>query len=214
MLASFAIIISLLCMVLMFTILVRFKKLFSTESIIEKTKIQMNKIISDINNNANRDIELINSSSRRLRELLKNSEEEMKNLKEATNLLRNMIANVEQNKKEENSITTLRYFDEEELKPKIDPNASYTVNTENDFLRDETKVTTDGTAYKEVPLIITKVYDGKLNQVPKIKSEVQNNSLADKVERFFTQGYSAEEIAEKLSCSISEVQFIIDMNFS
>ena len=61
-----ALFISLVSLILMIIILVRFKKLFSTDSIIEKTKSQMNRVITDVNANANRDMELINESSRRL----------------------------------------------------------------------------------------------------------------------------------------------------
>ena len=68
--AYIALFISLVSLILMIVILIRFKKLFSTDAIIDKTKSQMNRVIMDVNNNANRDIELINESSRRLRALL------------------------------------------------------------------------------------------------------------------------------------------------
>ena len=68
--AYIALFISLVSLILMVVILVRFKKLFSTDAIIEKTKSQMNRVIMDVNNNANRDLELINESSRRLRALI------------------------------------------------------------------------------------------------------------------------------------------------
>ena len=67
--AYIALFISLVSLFLMIIILIRFKKLFSTDAIIDKTKSQMNRVIMDVNNNANRDIELINESSRRLRAL-------------------------------------------------------------------------------------------------------------------------------------------------
>jgi len=60
MLAGIAIFLSSISIILMLVILIKFKKLFSTESIIEKTKSQMNRVIMDVNNNANRDLELIN----------------------------------------------------------------------------------------------------------------------------------------------------------
>ena len=55
-----ALFISLVSLILMIVILVRFNKLFSSDSIIEKTKSQMNRVITDVNANANRDMELIN----------------------------------------------------------------------------------------------------------------------------------------------------------
>ena len=60
--AYIALFFSLVSLILMIVILIRFKKLFSTDAIIEKTKAQMNRVIMDVNNNANRDLELINES--------------------------------------------------------------------------------------------------------------------------------------------------------
>ena len=74
------------------------------------------------------------------------------------------------------------------------------------ILKDETKVTAEGAAYKEVPLIITKVYDD--NASVNVNSE---NSLSTKVSRMYANGMTVEEIALELDCSTSEVQFIIDM---
>ena len=61
--AWIALFISLVSLILMIVILIRFKKLFSTDAIIEKTKAQMNRVIKDVNGNANRDLELINEVS-------------------------------------------------------------------------------------------------------------------------------------------------------
>jgi hypothetical protein len=228
-----ALFLSLVSLLLMIIILVRFKKLFSTDSIIDKTKSQMNRVIMDVNNNANRDLELINESSRRLRALVNEADKKMENFKEATQLLRNSIAEAEKTAQ----------------KPKksvyIDPDASYTVtNTVNrnapaqqgslfddaeesvpkespkaqkSILKDETVVTPDGAAYKEVPLIITKVYDEKMNivktqqEAKTIQSQTSDRNLKDKVEKLFRQGMQIDDIAAELSCPASEVQFIIDM---
>ena len=187
----------------------------------------------DVNNNANRDLELINESSRRLRALLNEADKKMENFKEATQLLRNSIAEAEKaGQKTKKSVY-------------IDPEASYTVtNTVNrngpaqqgslfddaeesvpkespkaqkSILKDETVVTPDGAAYKEVPLIITKVYDEKMNivktqqEAKTIQSQTSDRNLKDKVEKLFRQGMQIDDIAAELSCPASEVQFIIDM---
>ncbi len=75
-------------------------------------------------------------------------------------------------------------------------------DNESKIFNDEINVTTDGAAYKQVPLIITKVMDEK-----KTKKEDINND----VKKLYEQGYSVEQIALELSCSIIEVQFIIDL---
>ena len=237
--AYIAIFLSLVCIILMIIILIRFKKLFSTDAIIDKTKAQMNRVIMDVNNNANRDLELLNESSRRLRALLNEADKKMESFREASQLLRNLIAEAE--KKSGSGAGKIVYVESAkepvqktpEVKPKVktnpyvDPDASYRVRTmpppagtqqslfdENEadeepktILKDETLVTPEGAAYKEVPLIITKVYDDK-----EASAEPKNNrTLKENVERLFHQGMQIDDIAAELSCSTSEVQFIIDM---
>lgn len=205
-----ALFISLVSLILMIIILIRFKKLFSTDAIIEKTKNQMNRVIMDVNNNANRDMELINESSRRLRALLNEADKKMENFREATQLLRNTMAEAEKftsNKKRKETY--------------VDPDASYRLTEkapakqgslfdeppeEKPILKDETVVTQDGAAYKEMPLFNIKVYDEKPGTSAK-----SNRSLKEKVEKLFNQGMQVDAIAEELSCPASEVQFIIDM---
>lgn len=182
--AYIALFISLVSLILMIVILVRFKKLFTTDSIIEKTKSQMNRVIIDVNNHANRDLELLNESTRRIKALLNDADKKMESFREASELLRGTIAEAE----------------------KIKP--------------------------KEAPLKIMKIYDDKAKESPAVQQELftskpepfpvrpqpapsqaagQTKSLKDKVERLFNQGMQIDDIAAELSCSTSEVQFIIDM---
>lgn len=225
MLLYLSIFLSVISITLMIVILVRFKKLFSTESIIEKTQDKMNKVIMDINSNANRDIDLINERCREARSLIATADRKMNEFHQATELLRNMIAEAESlgGKKR-------RVFYNQEPQPavktpvqrtthskSISPEDSFSV-TENDskngqrllfdedsVLSDETTVTSEGAAYKEVPLISAKLYDDK-------KIERNNDDiLKQKISKLFAQGMNAEDIALELSCSVSEVQFIIDM---
>ncbi len=224
-----ALFISLVSLILMIVILIRFKKLFSTDSIIDKTKAQMNRVIMDVNANANRDMELINESSRRLRALLNEADKKMENFKEAVQLLHNTIAEAEKSSHQHHASVTSRTT--------IDPDESYRVRTvpsapgiqqslfdevdkeaeKRSIIKDETIITNDGAAYKEVPLINTRVYDDKIGLVKKQKEaqDFQNQnsdkSLKEKVEKLFNQGMKIDDIAQELSCPVSEVQFIIDM---
>ena len=95
MLVNLALFFSIISVSIMIIILFKFKKLFSTDSIIEKTRDRMNKLIADINRNANNDIELLNESTRRIRVLLKDADEKMQSFNEATERLREMIAETE-----------------------------------------------------------------------------------------------------------------------
>ena len=226
--AYIALFISLVSLILMIIIIVRFKKLFSTDAIIDKTKSQMNRVIMDVNNNANRDIELINETSRRLRALLNESDIKMEHFREAMQLLRDTIAEAEKNgsgRREKKSTY-------------VDPDASFRLTDKapskqgslfddppqkesKTLLKDETVLTPDGAAYKEVPLIVTKVYDEKPlaekpapekpDYKPQFKVPKSDPSLKDKVEKLFHQGMQIDDIAMELSCPSSEVQFIIDM---
>ena len=47
--------------------LLKFKSLFSTEDIIEKTRSELNKLVMDINNNTDRNITVYNESSKNLK---------------------------------------------------------------------------------------------------------------------------------------------------
>lgn len=232
--AYIALFIALVSLILMIVILLRFKKLFSTDAIIEKTKSQMNRVIMDVNNNANRDLELINESSRRLRALLNEADKKMESFREATQLLRDTIAEAEKAGKgravktafvENERFAEIKPVGQKTKKnPYIDPDASYKVNKnasvqqgslfdepeEKSILKDETVITPDGAAYKEVPLIVTKVYDDSKDAV-KNQTSNSNSSLKEKVEKLFNQGMQVDDIAQELSCPASEVQFIIDM---
>ena len=237
--AYIAIFLSLVSIILMIIILIRFKKLFSTDAIIDKTKAQMNRVIMDVNNNANRDLELLNESSHRLRALLNDADKKMENFSEAAQLLRNLIAEsekavnsksgkvvyVEPAKTSEIKSSDNKAKTKTKVNPYIDPDSSYRVNKvppaagtqqslfddvdnepeQKTILKDETIVTSQGAAYKEVPLIISKVYEDKTS------NQKSNRSLKENVERLFNSGMQIDDIAAELSCSTSEVQFIIDM---
>lgn len=220
---------SLVSLILMIIILIRFKKLFSTDSIIEKTKAQMNRVIMDVNANANRDMELINEASRRLRALLNEADKKMESFREAEQLLQNTIAEAEKSGRKHHSNTASHTT--------IDPDSTYRVRTvppatvvqqslfdeldkepeKKSIIKDETIVTNDGAAYKEVPVINAASYDEKIAIIKRKKDaeeeqkQKSDRSLKEKVERLFNQGMQIEDIAQELSCPVSEVQFIIDM---
>lgn len=211
MLSYIAIFLSSISIILMIVILVKFKKLFSTESIIEKTKSQINRIVIDVNNNANRDIELINEATKRTRALLNDADKKMESFKEASQRLKDIIAETEKinskstkpsiyiNPEDTFNVTNQNYkqgslFEEENTEKK-----------NKSILKDETNVRPDGVAYKEIPLIVSKVFQDKA------KDDKSNKSLKEKVEKLFYQGMQVDDIAAELSCSISEIQFIIDM---
>lgn len=253
--SAIAIFLSIITIALLSIILIRFKQIFSTDNIIEKTKLYMDKMIKDINSQSNRDLELVKESSNRLKALLNESEHKMELFREATNRLRDMIAEADRI----NQIAGTAYIENKNLsgikpvrKPSsskrsfeivsdIDPDSSYKISkpqqrslfdaddegynsTPKSVLNDETTVTHDGAAYKKVPLIITDVYDEEPRTEPKSKnykppkkdyskapSLMVENNFADRVRHLLNKGYQVEQIATELSCSVTEVQLIIDM---
>lgn len=244
----FIIFISLINIVLWIVFLIRFKKLFSTDAIIEKTRYQLNNLMKDIDNATDRDIQLAEETSKRLQNAVKEAEMKMNLFAEASERLRGMIAEADKINKlsnhnnslfqDFNKISTTKpvtsrnvnsYLKNSGKKEKktVDPEAVYEVSIEKqpelfDSVEDNvtlniknpdvTIVTEEGAAFKEVPLISTKVLD----EVP-VQQDIgtmprKKNSLSKNVQNLYKEGYSVEEIASKLSCSITEVQFIIDMN--
>lgn len=238
MISYIAIFLSLISVIIFFIILIRFKKLFSTEHILEKTKKYMENMINDINTNANRDMELMNESSKRMRSLLRDADFQISKFNEASERLKNILSEVEKfsNGKSKpqiyqtnKNISEIPAIAKKNVSSKsmaakaysnFSPDDSFKVNNkiyqnslfddepeQKSILKDETLITSDGAALKEVPLIITKVYDDE-----KIKTtEDKEKNLNEKVQMLYDAGHGVEEIATELSCSITEVQLIIDM---
>ena len=201
--------------------LFRFKRLFSTDKIVEKTEQQLNHLIKEIDNAADRDTYLAKETSKRIKTQIEEAEQKMELFKEATSRLRDMIAEADKINKGQ------KYT----LKPVVDPDSAYEIKIDNkkpeqgnlfeqsqdtytpytapkSIQKNETVVTPDGAAYHEIPLIITKVYDEKEN---KLTEAEKKKNLSINARRLFADGMSAEDIAKKLNCSITEIQFIIDM---
>ena len=245
-----SIILSIITILLLLFFLIRFKKLFSTDSLIEDTKTKVNRILIDLNRNTQTDIDLIQENSRKLKECLAQvdnkileTEKKMELFQEASQRLRDMIAEADKINRFSNQKSSL-YQDFNKIsktnftnnnnnstinrnlnayKANIDANARYELkkseqqdlfdnnlndeNSQNGYIiNDEIKVTNDGAAYKEVPLFTTKILDEKPEKIEKYEK-----TLPQKVEELYNQNMTVEQIATKLSCSVTEVQLIIEM---
>ena len=192
--------------------LIRFKRLFSTDKIIEKTEQKLNHLIKEIDIAADRDTYLAKETSKRIKKEIEEAERKMELFQEATNRLRDMIAEADKINKGQ------KYT----IKPAVDPDAAYEITMNNkkpeqgnlfeqnndtySNLRDKKSI--DGAAVQEVPLIITKVFD---EHPDKMTDAEKKKNLSMNVRRLFSEGLSADEISKKLNCSITEVQFIIDL---
>ena len=208
--------------------LLKFKKLFSTEDIIEKTKNELNKLVRDINNNTDRNVTIYNECSRNLKNLISETERKIELLENRLRLLndeqkKNNLASVLQNTvtQKKNSSHKMQdvanAYKMNEVSPK-----SYSItesgrevvnNSEQKILFDDNNstistvanvtVNTNGTSYAEIPIVVPSVFAGEIPVDPK-------KELKIKVIKLYEQGSSVEEIASTLGCSVVEVQYIID----
>ena len=94
----FALILSAINIILFFIFLIKFKSIFSTDSILEKTAKRVDKMIAELNENAQRDLDLLSSSSRKIQKQLDDADTQMQLFHEATQRLREMLAEVEYKK--------------------------------------------------------------------------------------------------------------------
>ena len=200
MVAYISLFFSLISLFLLIILLIRFKKLFSTEKILEKITQYMEKRLTEINSVTSRDLDLLRSSSENIHNLLNESEEVMKKYQEATNRLRKVIAQSEKSDfnllKNENKDSDLIL----ELKQKTKNEK----NSENSFYTDLLKK----------PVIV------KSNETPPASKnyinieEDKRSPITKKIIKLHERGLSVEEISEQLSCSISEVRLVIELEYN
>lgn len=200
MVAYISLFFSLISLFLLVILLIRFKKLFSTEKILEKITQYMEKRLTEINSVTSRDLDLLRSSSENIHNLLNESEEVMKKYQEATNRLRKVIA---QSEKSDFNILKNKNKDSDlilELKQKTKNEK----NSENSFYTDLLKK----------PVIV------KSNETPPASKnyinieEDKRSPITKKIIKLHERGLSVEEISEQLSCSISEVQLVIELEYN
>ena len=200
MVAYISLFFSLISLFLLVILLIRFKKLFSTEKILEKITQYMEKRLTEINSVTSRDLDLLRSSSENINNLLNESEEVMKKYQEATNRLRKVIA---QSEKSDFNILKNKNKDSDlilELKQKTKNEKK----SENSFYTDLLKK----------PVIV------KSNEIPPASKnyinieEDKRSPITKKIIKLHERGLSIEEISEQLSCSISEVQLVIELEYN
>ena len=160
----------------------------------------MEKRLTEINSVTSRDLDLLRSSSENIHNLLNESEEVMKKYQEATNRLRKVIA---QSEKSDFNLLKNKNKDSDlilELKQKTKNEKNY----ENSFYTDLLKK----------PVIV------KSNEIPPASKnyinieEDKRSPITKKIIKLHERGLSVEEISEQLSCSISEVQLVIELEYN
>lgn len=218
----FAIVVINIALWIVFT--VRFKRLFSADDVIEKTKAEMDNMIRDINNNTVRAIDIIDDRTKRLKRLIEEADkrialaqsEEAK--KKSLSALRDML---EKKTVPEASRRAANTYKKNAPRSRPTPDASYAVTGEGEALTEmqhslfddkreevhtkaEMNVMGDGTSYAKVPVIKPDVYFSETPVVPK-------KNFTKQVLEMSEMGLTIEQIAKQLSCSKTEVQMILDM---
>lgn len=160
----------------------------------------MEKRLTEINSVTSRDLDLLRSSSENIHNLLNESEEVMKKYQEATNRLRKVIAQSEKSDfnllKNENKDSDLIL----ELKQKTKNEK----NSENSFYTDLLKK----------PVIVKSNETSPASKNYINIEEDKRSPITKKIIKLHERGLSVEEISEQLSCSISEVQLVIELEYN
>ena len=213
----------------------KFKSLFTSEDIIASTKEKMERIISDMNRNVDRDITLVNdaifrlSSARYDAEIAMKLLNDMEKLSAALSSLKERIsektsrttpysARVEKayekhkgvvsfDKKNpaESSVVITPKGEEEDNNTPVQ-NTLFEENSEPLDTRAEVTVNADGASYAEIPVVVPEIYvpDTPVNASSK-------DDLKKRILNMYDMGYSPDDIVNELSCSMTEVQFVLTL---
>lgn len=188
---------------------VRFRKIFSTDSIIDKTRAAINKMIMDVNRNTERDINLVNDSSRRLKSMLDSADQKMRQFGEASDRLRDMIAESDRiARRPQQPARRGRGYVQAVGNGALRESQQASLfgdeqQTGHDFQLSEAP---DGAAYRK-----ESAASGQQDVSAAVSVREPEESLPDRIRSLYEQGMGIEDIAAELSCSIVEVQLSIDI---
>lgn len=203
---------------------IRFKKIFSPDGMLEKAREGMNRLLRSMQKNTFDNVNLVNESIQKLEQAKIAAERKVEEINRKIELMNAEAGMVQFREKIQEQVKQpLR----QPVTTGIDPNAVYSVKApvQKDLFsqdvhplktnKDEIIVTTSGAAYKEVPMITTKMVDEK--PVPEENLKVTpvispKKSVDEQVMYLFNNGYSVSEIASNLNLSEVEVQFVIDLS--
>ncbi|GMO61984.1 MAG: hypothetical protein Ta2A_08380 [Treponemataceae bacterium] len=193
----FTLALSALNIVLWLIFFVHLRKKFSSESVLRDIRIEVNKVLTEIQVECDRDITVIDARIKGLKSLIEEADKRIKTAQHAVEFAqkhdvpfdaRQEIAHNEISKRAQKAAELSRTIYSNVITPKqVSPNASTSPN------------------------IITSPNADILSnaQVHKIVAE---KTLREKVLSLNAEGFTPELIAEKLAISVTEVHIVIDMN--
>ncbi len=198
----------------------------------KKVQDLMERRIKEIDTLTYRDVQLIRDTSNNLNELINQTEENIAKYHEAAQRLKNLQAQVEnfnisqQNFNNYENLSSLAKNNTNnntynstyiESSNHQDNNFSKTIQTSDDKESDKNKGV-EKTANKLPEDSRNQIefdYSKYVKQQKKVSFDKipkrQRQSFNDDVRMLFNSGYSVEDIAEQLSCSTTEIQYILDL---
>lgn len=203
-----------------------FKKLFTTDDIIESAKSECNKIVIDLNRNADRNITILNEKTAGLQNLIKEADRKIKLLmefeKKGAGLaeLQNKISGAHALRRTDAAVKKAAdaYGEKsagpdrtvsltEDARAALKAGAQKTLFDDVPHVRTEAVVTVreDGASYAEIPVVTPDVF------VAEKPAGLSKNDLKARILSLFDSGCSVEDIALQLSCSTTEVQFALTL---
>lgn len=218
------VIIALMCainLILWLVFFIKFKKLFTTEDEIQKTREQYELLITDLNRNTLSHIDMIDMKIEELKSVIDIADRRLSTIQNEQEFIqnRNSVINskpVKTTPKKNSKVTNI-------ASQVIDQDAAYEVTVSKKGRRknqaesfdDEnstqkkksrTTITVDmnGNAYGEVPVVSPKIY--------RLENPIQaKKSFHSQVKSLYDQGFTVDQISQKLNKSTTEVQLVIDM---
>lgn len=230
---------TLLNLILWCVLWIRYRKLFSPDDVIERARSEMEHMISDMDRITSRDIDLFNDMEKRLRALIAETDKhikiaEVEKMNEASaQILREEVNRSVQKSETYKHISQMeqRAFDvykasganestymltpegfAHQARQPVQGNlfASETIQDTEQSQQIDTSmrvvVSQDGAAVGQVPVVSPKVF---FTDTP---APAPKKSFDDSVLSLYAQGFSVEDISRELSCSITEVELVLELN--
>ncbi|MBQ9238801.1 MAG: hypothetical protein IJ191_05735 [Treponema sp.] len=207
--------------VLWAVMLVRFKRLFSTDDIIARTRAEMNNMVRDIDQTTERNITLLEDRTRRLKALIAEADKHVQLAEQELERARTAAALHERVTRsgkraapgERRAAEKYRAIAASENRRSVGVGSGVSAATDQGSLF---SLSSDGT---ENPVTVTEheeAFPAASSVPPPVyfaeQPVVYEKTFDESVMELYGQGYAAEDISHALSCSLTEVQFVIDLS--
>lgn len=212
-----SVILCLINIILWIVLAIRFKKIFSTEDIIEKTRNELNRMISDVNRNAERNITLIDERIKQLKAVSAEADRRLALIKseldkkeygsDLTRKISSINASVStgtRNLSKSGQAAFAEKYRKEQAQGDLFVSAEKE-DRENEKSRNSEKTEVIDSKSSKIPIVTPEVY---MTDVPVEPKKTFNMLVKEKSQ----QGKSIEEIAKELGASISEVKLSLEFS--